>query len=130
MIEIDNGHQDTTTDSYDPNSITDISRESSFLNKEKYSSEVSLTSQDSSNMVRNNNHHQIPLVNHKDVYVTDTSLKVPSNSQSDGSLASNTKIPNSNSENHGKPHHHHHHQCCSGFGTGNRRFHSDACILM
>lgn len=128
MIEMDNGQQDTTTDSYDPNSITDFSCESSFPNKEKYSSEVSLTSQDSSNVVRNNNHHPPPLVNHKDVYVTETTLKVPTNSKSDGSLASNTKISNSNSESHGKTHHHH--QCCSGFGTGNRRFHSDACILM
>lgn len=26
--------------------------------------------------------------------------------------------------------HHQNQQCCSGFSTGNRRFHSDACLIM
>lgn len=55
------------------------------------------------------------------------------NSKSDGNLANNFKaaqnsLPNSNSQTfNSQPHHH---QCCSGFGTGNRRFQSDACSVM
>lgn len=122
----------TISESFDPSSSTnDYTFQTSSPQKDKFASEISLTSQSSLNFKATDeslsSENKSKAANPKLLTDDVDEKKVPKKSMSVDDHLSN-RLAQFSKEAQQKMQHNH--QCCSGFGAGNRRFHSDACSVM
>lgn len=111
----------TLSEIFDASSGNDFTFRTSTSQKDKYASEVSLTSQSSLNIKGDSLSSEKSKENEKQ---EEESKNVPK------SISADTFLTQKYAATSRQPKIQYQQQCCSGFGTGNRRFQSDACLIM